>query len=64
MALSKQQISNIRKTYYNLSKLDEKITKAKACGIECDEVERRRQAAMKQLLLFNEVHGNEYPEGQ
>jgi hypothetical protein len=64
MALSKQQVSSIRKAYHNLSKLDEKVNRAKACGIDCDEVERRRQAAMRQLLLYNEVYGNDHPEGQ
>lgn len=63
MELTKAQISAVRRAYYNLSKLDDKVNKAKACGIDCDEVERRRQAAMKQLTLFNEVYGTAYPEG-
>ena len=62
MALSKNDIQNIRNTYNKLSKLEPEVIKAKACGIDCDDVERRRLAAMKTLQQYNDVHGNEYPE--
>lgn len=64
MPLSKTDIQNVRNAYYKLSRLDPELAKAEACGIDCDEIKRRRDKAMKDLSLMNEVYGNEYPESQ
>lgn len=62
MDLSKADIQNIRNTYNKLSKLDQAVAKAEACGIDCSEVERRRKLAMKQLQDYNNVYGANVPE--
>lgn len=62
MPLSKTEMSNVRKAYHNLSRLETEIAKAEACDIDCDEIRRRRDLALKRLKLFNEVYGNDHPE--
>lgn len=62
--LTKSQVNNIRSTYYKLNELDQKVAKAKACGIDCNDLERRRVAAMKTLQDYNNVYGAEHSEGE
>jgi hypothetical protein len=62
MALTKNDIQNVRNAYYKLSKLDQAITKAEACEYDCDELKRRQADAMRRLQKVNEVMGGDYPE--
>lgn len=62
MPLSKTDIQNVRNAYYKLARLEPEIAKAEACGIDCDEIKRRREKAMKDLANYNEVYGAEHPE--
>lgn len=62
MELSKADVNNIRSAYYKLQQLDASITKAEACGIDCQDLKRRREAAQKTLKDYNTVYGESHGE--
>lgn len=59
--VTKADVQKARQALSKVSELETKITKAKACGIECDELDERCQHAKQFLIHFNEIFGPEFP---
>lgn len=57
--LSKADISKVRQAIAKTAETEQKVAKAKACGIECEEFDERCQLAKKFLIAVNEIYANQ-----
>ncbi len=59
--LTSADIQRVRNALFQIAELERKIEKAKACQIDCADVEERCRHQKGLLQNVNEVYGVDYP---
>lgn len=59
--VTKADVMKARAAIAKASEVEQEIAKAKACGMECEELDERCQHAKNSLIKYNEIYGPSFP---